>query len=81
MQTSGRSCGEKVKLREHVHQLLCGSFPGRCAARSGALLIRGPSCSTVVHWVPALRSSAARCTASGTRATRLLDSTAISYKT
>ena len=29
-------------------------FPGRCAARSGALLIRGPS-YLVQEWVPALR--------------------------
>src|ERR1700759_4279971 len=39
-------------------------FPGRSAARSGALLSRG---SAERREVPALRSSAMRCTASGTR--------------
>ena len=44
------------------------SCPGRCAARSGALLSRGPSrTESAASWVPALRSSVARCSASGTR--------------
>ena len=43
------------------------SFPGRCAARSGALLIRGPRLNEEV-WVPALRRSVKNAAlASGTR--------------
>jgi hypothetical protein len=58
----------KVMGFARAQPILHTAFPGRCAARSDALLIRGPSCGLLCRGSrlcgAALKK---RCTASGTR--------------